>query len=242
MLLKSRISKIEIHSDEWFEKKLGKLSSSEIHFIAGSSFWTTGCQTYIYRKVGERVTNKSAVSSDYDQSSMVSAMRWGNEYELEAVRRFAKFKELPFIVYQKLILEETGMFGSTPDGLIINKESSDRLEYDVSTIEVKCPPTYHNYIRLALCKTPQDIKRESAQYYWQVLDQMLICQSMYGYFIVYHPDFKQGNMNVVEFRKMQKVDGAYPLVEDLKFLAIRKQMAIDKFNEVMNEVVLLGVH
>src|SRR5690242_14508565 len=130
MLLKSRISKIEIHSDEWFEKKLGKLSSSEIHFITSSSFWTTGCQMYINRKVGEKITGKSAMTSEYDQSSMISAMRLGNEYELEAVRRFAKLKELPFIVYQKLISDETNMFGSTPDGLIVHRESSDGLEYD----------------------------------------------------------------------------------------------------------------
>ena len=242
MLHKTRISKIEIHSDEWFEKRLGKLSSSEIHFIMGNTFWSSGCQTYIYRKVGEKIANKSAVTSDYDQSSMISAMRWGNEYEIHAVRRFAEIKNLPFIIYQKLILHENGRFGSTPDGLIVNKESADELEYDVSTIEVKCPPTYHNYVRLALCKTPQDIKRESAQYYWQVLDQMLMCQSLYGYFVVYHPDFKQGGINIVEFRKMEKIGDTYPLVEDFRLLEQRKEMATSKFDEIYNEIINLNFH
>src|SRR6185503_7321268 len=194
MLLKSKISKIEIYTDDWFKERLGKLTSSEIHFITSSSFWTTGCQTYLYRKVGEKVTGKFIIKGGGD-SSIIEAMEWGNAHELEALKVFSEKKQIEFIVYQKLITDIENGYGSTPDGLIIHRESSNELEYDVSTIEVKCPPTYHNYIRLALCRTPQDLKRESSQYYWQVLDQMFICQSMVGYFAVYHPEFSKCNMN-----------------------------------------------
>lgn len=243
MLKKSRISRIKILSDEWFDSRLGKLTSSEIHFICNDKFLTTGCTSYIYRKVGEILTNKS-VKGEID----TEATRWGAYHEAEAIKKFAKSRGLDYVVCQQLITDNNSMFGSTPDGLIINKESACKTMYDVSNIEVKCPPTYTNYVGLALCKTPQELKREDAKYYWQVLDQMDNCDCLNGYFVAYHPEFKVGNMNVIEFRKMQPSGIEYgeevkfPIAKDLKFLQERKQMAVKKLNEIKDQMSSLGVY
>lgn len=243
MLSKSKISKVQILSDEWFDKRLGKFTSSEIHYLCGDKFLTIGCVHYIYRKVGEVLTGKS-VKGEID----TDAMRWGVIHEADAIRKFAKHRGLDYMVCQQLITEDGSFFGSTPDGLIVNRENSDKTAYDVSNVEVKCPPTYTNYIGLALCKTPQDLKYIDSKYYWQTLDQMDNCDCLTGYFVAYHPDFKNGNMNVIEFRKMQEVgieygkEVKYPIAKDIKFLQERKQMAISKFEEVKLQVSSLGFY
>lgn len=241
MLKKSSISKIQILSDEWFESRLGKFTSSEIHFICNDKFLTTGCLSYIYRKVGEVLTGKS-IKNELE----MDALRWGAYYEADAIKKFAKLKGLDYMVCQQLITAPDTRFGSTPDGIIVNRESSDKTMYDVSTVEVKCPPTYTNYVKLALCKTPQDLKVADNSYYWQVLDQMENCDCLTAYFVCYHPDFKQGNMNVIDFRKMQE-EGieynekvAFPIARDLKFLKERKQLVLKKFEEIKDQLVALG--
>lgn len=243
MLKKSKISRIKILSDEWYDSRLGKFTSSEIHFLTNDKFLTVGCTSYIYRKVGEVLTGKS-VKGEID----TDATRWGAYHEAEAIVKFAKMKGLDYVVCQQLITEDNSMFGSTPDGLIVNRESADKLMYDVSNIEVKCPPTYTSYVGLALCKTPQELKREDRIYYWQVIDQMDNCDSLNAFFVAYHPDFKHGNMNVIEFRKMQEEGIEYgdkvkfPIAKDLKFLQERKKMAVDMFNKIKDEMVALGTY
>lgn len=229
-------------SEEWHSSRLGKVTSSEVHFIMGDTkFLTTGCQTYLNRKVGETLTGKS-VKADID----TDATRWGVMEEANAIRKFCQWKELNLIVCQQLITEPGSRYGSTPDGLIVNKESTCETMYDVSTVEVKCPYTYSAYVGLALCETPQDLKARSDIYYWQVLDQMEICDALVGYFVAYHPDFKAGNMRIIEFRKMQETgkergkDVAFPLAKDIKLLKERKQMAVEYMDNVKAQLIEIG--
>jgi hypothetical protein len=244
MLNKSNISKIKPMSEEWLEAKKGKFSSSEIHFLTGKYFLSEGCLNYIYRKVGEVLTNKPAMN--FASEINTEATIWGLVNEADAVRKFAQAKGLEFVICQQLISIEGTRFGSTPDGIVVHSESTDQLQYNVSPLEVKCPPTFQNYIGLALCKTPQDVKREESKYYWQVLDQMDNCDAMVGYFAAYHPDFKKGNLNIVEFRRMQPTgiendkEVAFPLARDLKFLKDRKAMAVAKFDELVAKFQEMG--
>jgi hypothetical protein len=242
MLAKARISKIKILSDEWFDSRLGKFTSSEIHFLMNDKFLTTGMYSYVFRKVGEVLTGES-VKGEIE----TDAMRWGAAEEANAVKKFAIHYGISQIVCQQLITEPGSRFGSTPDGIIVHGESTDQLKYDVSTVEVKCPPTYASYIGLALCETPQNLKWESRQYYWQVLDQMDNCDCLNGYFVAYHPKFKQGGMRIIEFRKMQEwgvEDGKkiqYPIVKDIALLKARKQLAVEKFDEIKEKLSRVGM-
>jgi len=241
MLLKSKISKIQMLSDEWYEGRLGKFTSSEIHFLMGDKFLTTGCRSYIHRKAGEVITGKS-IKADID----TEATRWGTIEEANAVKKFCKWANLDFIICQQLVTEDGSPFGSTPDGIVVHKESTCGTKYDVSTVEVKCPPTYTNYVKLALCDTPQDLKFSSYEYYCQVIDQMLMCDCLVGYFVAYHPDFKAGNMKIIEFRKMQDKGIEYgkevqfPIANDMKLLAERKQMAVVERDRVIQKLTEIG--
>ena len=60
MLNKAHISKIKPMSDEWLVARRGKLTSSENHNLVSDKFMTTGCRSYLFRKVGELLTNVTA--------------------------------------------------------------------------------------------------------------------------------------------------------------------------------------
>ena len=233
MLNKDHISRITPMSDEWLMARKGKLTSSEIYNILSDKFWTTGCQSYIYRKVGELLTGIPATSEINTEATIHGLIN-----EANAIKKFARLYKFKYVVCQQLIALPGTKYGSTPDGIIVMNESMNEQMYNVMTAEVKCPPTYANFIALSLCKTPQDLKYENKQYYWQVLDQMDNCDCMKGFFITYHPDFTAGNMNVIEFRKMQPAgiesgkEIAFPLQKDMAFLKERKKMASDKIDEV----------
>lgn len=230
MLKKDRISKIEMFSDEWKVARLSKFTSSTNHKLMQDKENAQGFMSYVYEKVGEELTGKPAV--EYDAID-TDGMRWGHLYEKEAITKFGQLKGLDYLIVQQLITVPETRFGSTPDALIVHAESVDGTAHNVSTVEVKCFPTYNKFIPLALCKTPADVKKVNSDLYWQVLDQMDNCDCLIGYSVSYHPEFRAGNLSVVEFRKIN-------LVKDLQFLQARKKMASEKFDEIRSQLIAMG--
>lgn len=150
MLKKSKISGVKVLSDEWHQNRLAKFTSSEIHRLIGSGF-----MRYVREKVGEELTGKSA-KTEID----TDATRWGSFFESEALNKFGQTQKLDFLVTQQLVCEPQSRFGCTPDGLIVIRQSPDETEYEVETVEIKCPPTFANYIGLYECETPADLKKK----------------------------------------------------------------------------------
>lgn len=56
MLRKEWISGVQMHSEDWFTKRLSKFTSSEWHLVMGERGIGEGGKSYIYRKVGELLT------------------------------------------------------------------------------------------------------------------------------------------------------------------------------------------
>lgn len=232
MLKKNNISAVRMYSDEWRQNRLAKFTSSEISRLFGGGF-----MRYIREKVGEELTGKSA-NGEID----TEATRWGAFHEAEALQKFGKQMQLDFLVTQQLVYDPASRFGCTPDGLIVLRESPDGTEYEVETVEVKCPPTFANYIELFECETPMDLKAANPQYYWQCLDQMENCESIRHHFIAYHPDFKRGNMKILSFASNYDVvtlkGKEFPVYKDLKLLREKKQLAEQKFDEIRTKLML----
>lgn len=225
MLLKTSISNILIHTDDWFAGRLAKFTSSEFHFLMGPKGLGEGGESYIYRKVGEEMTGRPC-----RREITTEATEHGHEFEPENLKKFGKKMGIDFLVTQKLIVPPNSRMGSTPDGLIVLNESIDELSYNVSTVEAKCPPSYDAYIRLWRCKTPEEVKAASKIYYWQVIHQMYVADCLKGYLSIYHPFFKAGSLNIVEFKKID-------LVTEFKLLAERGRMAIQMFDQVRDEML-----
>lgn len=234
MLKKSKISGLKILSDEWHSARLAKFTSSRISRLIGTGETFI---KYVREKVGEEMTGKSA-NAEID----TDATRWGNFHEAEALQKFGRQMGLTFLVTQQLVCDIDSRFGSTPDGLIVVRESPDEMEYEVETVEVKCPPTFSNYIGLYECMTPMDLKKEEPKYYWQCLDQMDNCQSLKHHFVAYHPEFRAGNLKVlsfdVNFPELTAKGKTFPVFQDLKHLRERKKEAELKFSQIRDKLMV----
>lgn len=225
MLPKTSISNIIIHSDDWFAGRLARFTSSECHFLMDDNKIPAAGYNYIYRKVGEELTGlpcRREISTEDTEH--------GHLYEPDGIRAFGNKMGIEFLVTQRLIVPEGGREGSTPDGIWVRNESVDKTMYNVSTVEVKCPTSYDRYISFWNCKAPEDVKKASKAYYWQVLHQMRVCDAMRGYLVIYQPFFKTGNINIVEFRKPE-------LVDDFKTMNNRIQDAETIFIAQRNKMI-----
>ena len=225
MLNKDSISGIVMHSDAWFQNRLGKFTSSEFYLLMGAKGISEGGLSYVYRKIGEELTGlpcRREVSTE--------ATEHGNLYEMENLKMFGNKMGLEFMITQKLITPPDSRHSSTPDALIVHSESQDGLCYNVSTVEAKCPMSYDGYIKLWKCKTPMDVKSKEPKYFYQILHQMWVCGALVGYLSVYHPHFKAGQLNIVEFKKID-------LLDEFKLLTQRGKEAIEIFESVRNEML-----
>lgn len=218
MLHKDNISRAEIYTEEWQLCRRGKFTSSKIHCLMTDKGFGSGAFTYIDQKLGEEMTGHVVTEEEIplDDENTV----WGNMYEPHAISKFHELNNIEFLVTQRLIHAPNSRFSSTPDGIWVHGLASNQVEYNVSTLEVKCPRKFHRYNKLFRCKNPSDLLKTEPKYFWQVLDQMDNCDSAVGYFAVYHPlypatcDFRQ-----IQFRKLE-------LWEEFKFLKKRKNDAV----------------
>lgn len=227
MLHKSHISSIEIYSDAWHQLRIGKFTSSKIVALMGEKPFTTGAMTYIHQKSGEFITGQSVAEEDEiieDENTV-----WGIQNEPIALNKFGVLKKIKYLVTQKVIHPPNGRVSSTPDALWIIDSSVIKEDcYNVATVEVKCPRKYHTFIPLFACSTPAELKRHSSKYYWQVIDQMLVCHAPVGYFVCYHPLFPEGsNLKVIQFLKID-------LWNEFSLLEQRKEGAIQKSNDIIS--------
>jgi hypothetical protein len=207
MLKTSHISNIQIYTQEWDDIRKGRFTSSKISEIIGDDGVTKSAgMGYIYQKAGEKITGKSMATEDDVIEDENTA--WGREHEPAAIRKFGVTMGIEYLVTQKIILDPESNESSTPDAIWVHGQSilkSD--EYNVSTLEVKCPRKYNRFIPLWECDTPEKLKKYSKKYYWQVLHQMRICDSAVGYFACYHPLFPQEtNMRIIQFNKIDLWD------------------------------------
>jgi hypothetical protein len=224
MLLKSSITKIRIHSDEWYQARLGKLTSSEIYKIMGSKGINSDTAlNYVHSKVGEELTGLPC-KDDID----TPATRHGNLYESEALTKFAVLKGLSLMVTQCLVSIEGSRFSCTPDAIIPLQETVD--SYSVETVEAKCPSSYDGYIKLFLCNTALDVLEAKKEYFWQVVDQMDNCDALNGYLVIYQPMFKAGSIKIIPFRKLE-------LYKHFQDLIKRKKEAEEYFIRVRDKLL-----
>lgn len=213
MLKKENISNVKIYSDEWQMSRRGKFTSSKIHCFMSDRGLGTGAFSYIDQKLGEEMTGHT-VSDEDDMEDENTA--WGNQYEPEAIKRFQIEHKVNFLVTQKMIHAKNTRFSSTPDAIWVHGEALNQLEYNVSTLEVKCPRKFHRFNKLYRCKKPADLLNTESKYYWQVLDQMDNCDSAVGYFAAYHPLYPPNcNFRHIQFKKLD-------LWNDFKKLKQRK--------------------
>ncbi len=237
MLLKSRISNIPLGSEEWKQARLSRLTSSNWHKLMGEKGLGDTGMAYIRSRVFESLSGVPA-----EQDILNEGVAHGLVYERKAAEEVKRIKGFEFVATQVFIYGADPKESTTPDGLVIRKESSDELYYEVSTIETKAFQV-DRHMKCVECESPQDIKKEDPKTYWQVLHQLHVVDALNGYLAYYHPDLPldKGGIRIIEFRKMQQLEKNgkqyYPIVEDLKFLLERKALAIQEFERIRTKLL-----
>jgi len=156
-----KIHKIPQQTDEWFELKLGKLSSSDGQAIAANG---AGLQTLIYKKVAE------ILSGTREDSYTNPDMERGNEQEELAV---ASYELQTGSTVQKVgFCELSDYVGASPDGLV----------GDDGLVEIKCPRN-SNYVKLLYTK------KIDTKYEWQMQAQMYVTDRKWVDFVVFNENF-----------------------------------------------------
>lgn len=214
-----------VYRNEWKKARLAKLTSSKASTLMGEKEFTIGALSYIYEKVGEELSGQPA-RTEID----TEGTRWGLIHEADGTRKLGEHLQVEFLVTQTLITIPGTRQGSTPDAIWPIKKYGDA--WDVETGEIKCYPSYSRMVKCMLCNTPADVKKADPDAYYQVLDQMDICDCLRGNLGYYHPEFRTANFKVIKFRKVE-------LIEDFRLLKARKASAEIKFDEIRNKLINL---
>lgn len=241
MLLKSRISNIDMSAgygvnEYWRTVRLAKFTSSNIWKLCSEKgFGETG-MSYIRSRVFESLSGIPSETEVNTESTIHGLVEEGSAI-YAAINKYGINPKQ--VVVQKFIYGETDMYGCTPDALYCMNASADDLAWNVEVWEAKCYQAVKHMEMLEI-DSPQELRAVNRPVYFQTLDQMLNVDCLTGKAIFFNPALPEdkGRLHIIPFRKMQKdeVNNRYPIVEDLKFLKQRKEMAVAEFNRIKNKI------
>jgi len=246
---------MEQRSSEWQRIRLGKLTASEIyvlmkdrkepmteeelaaHKAANPKSRTTtkivpfsdATFTYLNRKVMERFLPLNSESIDamnvvddyiLEHSVQNAAMRFGTEWEDTARQRYAETMgyevfEVGFVPYEKY----PNIVGVSPDGL--NRQEN-------GGVEIKSPFTMEKHLQHLMYQTPQDLKENEEEYYWQCYANMLVTNRDFWDFVSFNP--------YVYYSKQLKVLRIQRDESEINLLAERIDLAVDYMIRKMEEI------
>lgn len=159
---------VEQRSQEWFNLRKGKITSSEIHKIMGKSDLSDTAKTYLLERVAELFGAVSVTPGN-------AATDWGTKWEPTAVAYYSEQRNTPvetasFIPYNE-------HYGGSPDGLVAPK----------GIIEVKCPHNSVNHFKHGLIQSDEDFKKRKPDYYYQCISNMICANADWCDFISFDP-------------------------------------------------------
>lgn len=168
---------IEQRSDEWFEIRKGKITSSEIHKIMGTKkgddALTEMAKTYLLEKVSELFGGSPHMSHPNGMKPL--ALEWGTELESTAIEFYTT--KTGIVVDKASFIPFSERYGGSPDGLVNPK----------GVIEVKCPYSSANHFKHGMIKTDADFKKIVPAYYYQCVSNMICAEADWCDFISYDP-------------------------------------------------------
>jgi hypothetical protein len=196
---KALASASEQGSDRWFDIRIGRFTSSEFYKLiqpgkrlmteeelkarpkSGPGCKTTttddnsrlseGGETYIYQKVSEVLTGQP-------RAEVYSfATSWGQDWEPVAAEHYEKVygvktEPISFVPWGD-------HFGGSPDRIV-----GDEL------IEIKCPHEPANQVKYLMYTDANDLKMNHADYYWQIMCNLLWTGKKAANFVTFDPRFK----------------------------------------------------
>ena len=250
---------IDQRSTSWKILRLGKITASEIYVLmkdrkepmteeelaewkaanpksrvtTKTAPFSDATFTYLNRKVMENFLPKDdelMITGYLDWHDISSrAMDFGTEWEADARAYYSEIMgigvdESEFIPYKKY----PNLVGGSPDGL-----NNDGL----GGLEIKNPFTLEKHMQHLLYKTPQDLKENDEQYYWQCVANMMFCEREYWDFMSYSP-YISSDLKAKIIR-IPKDDGEFKLLADRIDIAAeymqKKLVELSQINKIITD-------
>lgn len=246
---------ISQRTTEWMRIRLGKITASEIYVLMKDrkepmteeelAAWkeanpksrvTTKVVpfsdttfSYLNKKVMEHflpINSKNVESvlavENYirEHSYTTRAMDFGVLYEDMARSAYAAemgvdVEQTGFVYYEKY----PQFVGCSPDGLVSDGEGG---------IETKCPFTLEKHLQHMMYETPNDLKENDEQYYWQCVACMFFTGRKYWDFVSFNPFiYKSKQMKILRIPRND---------EDIKLLEDRIDLAVNYFREQFDKL------
>lgn len=246
---------MEQRSREWQRARLGKITASEISCLMKNhkramtdeelaafkaanpksrvttveEAFSDATFTYLNRKVMENYLPLNSESIDAinavdeyieEHSVQNGAMRYGTMWEDSARDRYAEemgyeVKQVGFVTYDKY----PKLVGVSPDGLI--EEQNGGCEF-------KCPFTLEKHLQHLMYTTPQDLKENEEEYYWQCYANMLVFKADFWDFVSFNP--------YISYSKQLKVLRIHRDEAEINNLVYRIDLAVDYMRLKMEEL------
>lgn len=164
---------MEQRTKAWFEARMGKITSSELHKIMGAKGLGKTGESYLISKLGERLTGEKV------EAFQNKAMEWGTEHEPIAREWIGKLNEWEIIEEGFIQSSNFDWFGGSPDGWIRNNNGM---------LEIKCPFTTEAHLKNAFySKDYKTFKKELPAYYWQIVGNTYLRGCDNSYFATFDP-------------------------------------------------------
>ncbi len=209
------ITDIQPYSHEWWSKRHGCFTASEIHKLMSepkskeakeAGELSDGALTYVLEKVHEKLTGKAKMGIDN------FATQWGIEHE-----------PLAAMWYQKLtgntIKEPTLCFHETQEGFSC---TPDKFVNDDGLTEIKCPANGANHLKHCFITTNEFFKIEHKEYYWQIVAQLSVTKRIWCDFLSFDPRINNDfGMFIYRVKDVQK---------DISLMESKLKKARDMYN------------
>lgn len=210
---------IEQRSEEWFEIRKGKITSSEIYKIMGKKDLSDTAKTYLLEKVCEYF-------GGFTEPALGAALNWGTELEPVAIEHYEKLAKVK--VNKASFIPAGEHYGGSPDGLIGQE----------GIIEVKCPYKSSNHFKHGLIDSAEKFKDVAPGYYYQCVSNMICAGAQWCDFISFDPRVTE-EYRMFIFRLELNEEEAKNILERVR-LAVTYMESLKKDIEAAKPKLLLG--
>ena len=223
----------EQRSDEWFLKRLGRFTGSEVGVLMGykeDSEFSKTAMDYIYKVAGERdildsYKDPNRLFKYYRDQVEVSSKStdFGIEQEPIARAKYERITGIKMLEVSSCVYKPMPYFAASPDGF----HCSDK--YGVGVLELKTL-SFSNFFKYKNELYDNESFKKigtpaSKKYYWQCIAEMICTNSQWCDFSVFNP-FLNHPMHITRI---------YPLEEDVSALLSRIQLANEIVEEILNK-------
>ena len=216
------------HSIEWFRKRLGNFTGSQVGLLmkkGRTDYFSATAKTYIYQVASERDMNPEVVNDDVEFDKYLhqvcintKSMQWGTDQEENARELYERITGRHIVETGSCKHPTIEYFASSPDGYYYDEETGEK-----GCLEIKCPiqSTFMKY-RSEIYDS-ESLLDTKPEYFYQCMAHMMCTGAQWTDFVVYNP-FQNTPIHIVRI-----------LPDETVFAEMEKRIHVA--NDVVKELI-----